>query len=428
MGNNEEAVKDSLNARFEHFHPGPTLTLTDYENAIATKGRSLAAYVQDVSDWAQKLQFQVTADLVMSILMTGKVEQNLTGGIAAVNNWTEEQAPWIEFQGIKTRAGMRSVRVARPNTFFPWVGVGVPTKETGTAIGAQDKEGADPGLGVVLVQTDYANDLETIALAKDCLYHFYRNKKTGDWLGGSQILAGVGGLPGFIQASDRNFQLVVPVASTGLSHFYRDNHSPNLPWSGGALIKGSEGIRFLAARVVQDPESKNLEVVAQASDGELHHYFRVSESGEWKVGEPLKISGAGAMGLIQQENRNLEIVVPQAGLGVNHYFRDSKSLKWVLGVMIPGTENANFLSATIVQNRNNKNLEVIAQRADGNMMHYWRDQDGNWHGEDPKIVGAGAPGLVQGESGNLEVVVPHDNGKLAHHYDGDKWMFDKEFP
>ena len=52
------------------------------------------------------------------------------------------------------------------------------------------------------------------------------------------ITTGVSGNPSFVQATPGtygtkgNYELVVPLQSGGIAHFYRNNDDPSMPWSG----------------------------------------------------------------------------------------------------------------------------------------------------------------------------------------------------
>jgi hypothetical protein len=219
-GDNGEEVQASLKQRFQKVFIGPELKHDDYLKAIETNGASLSEYAEKVTDWAKTVGVQLTVDVVYQIIVTGRIDQNITGGIAAINHWTIESAPFIEFQGLQSRTGLRDVRVPLPNTFFPWVGFGVGPNIGGAQPAARDPQGIDPGRAVALIQSDFGGNLEVIALAQDVLYHYYRDTTTGKWLGGTPVVVGAGGLPGFIQTRDRNFQLIVPSISKGFKHYF----------------------------------------------------------------------------------------------------------------------------------------------------------------------------------------------------------------
>jgi hypothetical protein len=62
----------------------------------------------------------------------------------------------------------------------------------------------------------------------------------------AQILPGrASGIPSLIQSffgqQVRNFEVVVPLASGGLAHYYRDNDAPGAPWMGPNIFGDSVG-------------------------------------------------------------------------------------------------------------------------------------------------------------------------------------------
>ncbi|MDQ6747050.1 MAG: hypothetical protein M3010_02930 [Candidatus Dormibacteraeota bacterium] len=91
--------------------------------------------------------------------------------------------------------------------------------------------------------------------------------------GASQTLPGGGvcsGVAGFIQSVDQgNFEVVAPLASGGLGHWWRDNGVPARPWHGPAHITPGT---FSACGLIQS-DGGHLEVVALRG-GELLHFWR----------------------------------------------------------------------------------------------------------------------------------------------------------
>src|SRR5215470_20235292 len=77
------------------------------------------------------------------------------------------------------------------------------------------------------------------------------------WHGPTMTIAtGVTGNPSLVQAipgtygTKGNYELVVPLQSGGIGHFYRNNDDPNLPWSGPTVF-GTELGRVDAVSLIQ---------------------------------------------------------------------------------------------------------------------------------------------------------------------------------
>src|SRR5262249_27420169 len=97
---------------------------------------------------------------------------------------------------------------------------------------------------VSLIQSNFTTsgsgpgNLAVVARVGDALLYFFREDVTFTWSGPTVITTGVTGVPSFIQARPGtygtmgNYELVTPLASGGLAHFYRDNDDPTLPWVG----------------------------------------------------------------------------------------------------------------------------------------------------------------------------------------------------
>ncbi len=98
------------------------------------------------------------------------------------------------------------------------------------------------GLGqvdaVAMIQSNYGGppgNLEVIARAGDVLSHMFRDVGPAfAWSPPQTVLTSAAGIPAFIQSrhgTKGNFELVTPLAASGLSHITRDNDHPTTPWS-----------------------------------------------------------------------------------------------------------------------------------------------------------------------------------------------------
>jgi len=140
---------------------------------------------------------------------------------------------------------------------LPWHG---PTGFGGGAVDA-----------VSLAQT--SGGLELVARIGTTLVHFFRDGG-GTWHGPSGPFASdVIGQPTFIQAANGNFEVVSPLLTGGIGHWWRDNSDPALAWHGpGQFGAGSALTTALATALIELPNG-NLEVVAWFGD-HLEHFSR----------------------------------------------------------------------------------------------------------------------------------------------------------
>ena len=122
--------------------------------------------------------------------------------------------------------------------------------------------------GVSLIQSRYSTEFQTtgtqgpgnLAVVADfsgTLYYIEREDVTFTWSTSPvTITTGVYGIPSFIQAkpgtygTTGNYELVTPLTTGGLAHYYRNNDNPSLPWIFGTTFGTEWGI-FDAASVIQ---------------------------------------------------------------------------------------------------------------------------------------------------------------------------------
>ena len=102
--------------------------------------------------------------------------------------------------------------------------------------------------------------------------------------------------------------MVVPLASGGLAHYWRDNDAPGMPWHLGAVFGQSLG-HVDAVSLIESNFSAsghgpgNLELVARV--GDRLAYFWEPDNGPWRSAGYLQASGvpitgvAGTPALIQ---------------------------------------------------------------------------------------------------------------------------------
>jgi hypothetical protein len=151
---------------------------------------------------------------------------------------------------------------------LPW---SAPTPFGGT-IGSVD--------AICLIQSNFGSpgNLEVVASAGGSLYSFWRDSS---WHGPFALTGIVGNAPSWIQSrfgTKGNFELVVANASGGLTHYWRNNDVPSLPWSGPTPF--DLAWQFGAPSLIESNFGSpgNLEVLAGtfASGPELTHSWRDS--------------------------------------------------------------------------------------------------------------------------------------------------------
>jgi len=131
-----------------------------------------------------------------------------------------------------------------------------------------------------LIQSNFEDHLEMAARSGNQLFFFWRGSDTEpEWHGTELIATGVIGNPSMIQSSNEskgNFELVTPLQSGGLGHYWRDNEDPHLHWYGPFMFAMNIG-KVDAVSLIQSNfgEKGNLELVAQI-DNQLAFFWRDS--------------------------------------------------------------------------------------------------------------------------------------------------------
>ena len=268
------------------------------------------------------------------------------------------------------------------------------------------------------------------------------------WHGPFSITTGVSGNPSFIQAlpgtygTMGNYELVVPLQSGGIAHYYRDNDDPNLPWYQTAVFAtelGSvQGVSLIQSNYSTAGNGPgNLAVVALAGDA-LAYYFR-DDTGAfaWNGPSPITTGVAGIPSFIQAlpgtygTMGNFELVVPLQSGGIAHYYRDNDdpNLPWYQTAVF-ATELGSVQSVSLIQSNYSTvgngpgNLAVVALAGDA-LYYYYRDDGGAFAWNGPFFITNGVtgnPSFIQalpgtyGTMGDYELVVPLQNGGIGHFY------------
>jgi M6 family metalloprotease-like protein len=156
---------------------------------------------------------------------------------------------------------------------------------------------------VALLQSNYRSPgggghLEVIARVGSELVFFWReDQEPFTWNGPYPLIKGVTGIPSIIQGcfgATGNFEMVVPLASGGLAHFFRNNDDPNIPWVGpfpfGQGIGTVDSVSLIQSNYSSGGGAGHLEVVAQTHD-DLHFFWREDKppftwSGPYPINPP----------------------------------------------------------------------------------------------------------------------------------------------
>jgi hypothetical protein len=133
---------------------------------------------------------------------------------------------------------------------------------------------------VSLIESSYGN-LEVTARIGAQLDHFWRDSGSGIWHENGFFALGVSGSPSLIQgpsfgSTPGNFEVVTPLATGGLAHYYRDNSNSSQPWVGPTAQFGYQYFLFDGAALIRSNYG-NLEVVASQSFSLYHYYYL----GQW---------------------------------------------------------------------------------------------------------------------------------------------------
>ena len=114
-------------------------------------------------------------------------------------------------------------------------------------------------------------------------------------------LGGVSGVPILIQSpfgNKGNFELLTPMASGGLAHYWRNNDDPFVPWF-GPIRFGQEAGRFEAVGMIQSNfgDSGNLEVVGRIADRLVFFWRDSGPPIRWNGSIPIVADGVPIAGV-----------------------------------------------------------------------------------------------------------------------------------
>jgi len=271
---------------------------------------------------------------------------------------------------------------------FPWRG---PTV-FGAELGHVD--------AISLIQSNFGfpGNLEVVARVGDRLMHFWRDSGPGfKWNGPGLIAHGFSGNPALIQGRfgiRGNFELVVPLASGGTAHYWRNNDDPQLPWTRSAVFATEVG-HVDAVALIQSNfgHPGQLEVVARVGDDLLYFWRDSGRPWVWHGPSILFTGATGTPGFTQSRfgiKGNFEVVTPAKAGGMVHLQRnnDDPSLPWSVvtkfgsgNVTAVSLLQSNFTTSTNPAQPGPGDFEVAA-RIDNSTVLYWRRDESpyTWNG------------------------------------------------
>ena len=237
-------------------------------------------------------------------------------------------------------------------------------------------------IGASLLQSDFGTgggNFEVGAIQGNQLLHFWRSDTLPfTWSGPTTIGAGVTGSPSLVQSnfgSRSNFELVAPLATGGLGHWWRDNDTAGLPWHGPTVFGQSVG-QVQGAKLIQSTYGApgNLEVVAVAGSGNaasLVHFWRDNTGWHGPTAIPLPgpatLPPIGQPGFIQAANGDFHVVVSR-GHSFTEMRRDNNTASpaWGGAIDFPTFPTpSNYFQVGLIQSNFGPsaagNLEVVAR-------------------------------------------------------------------
>jgi hypothetical protein len=283
----------------------------------------------------------------------------------------------------------------------------------------------DQGLvtGCSLIQSNFSSsasagmgqgpgNLAVVANASGNLLYYFREDVEFTWSGATTIATGVYGVPSFVQAMPGtfgtmgNYELVTPLSTGGMAHYYRDNDNPSVPWTQTAVFGTQLGL-VDAVCLIQSNFSTaatqslgtypsaaapgNLAVVA-LSGGNLYYFYRDDVTPfNWNGPTTTITSGVqGNVSFIQAKPGtygnmgNYELVAPLQTGGIVAFERnnDNPNLPWAQTAVF-GTDQGLVNDVCLIQSNFSSlyrdtgvqgpgNLAVVANIG-GTLDYFYRD-------------------------------------------------------
>jgi len=348
-----------------------------------------------------------------------------TGNTGAHNHYTVSRRALADFHSQRFRGNPCMIQ----SKFNADLGHGnfellVPL--AGGGLGAYFRENNTPGLpwetsaifgqsaglvdAVSMIQSNFGDpgNLEVVARTGDKLQFFFRDSgplfqwsPPFEMSADNRPIRGAIGTPTLLQSRNGhqgNFELLVPLASGGLAHFFRDNDDPNLPWHGPTIVLDPR-TQYLDATMIQSSfgDGHDLEVIGTGTSS-LTFFFR-DQNFQWQGPFPLAPDGALANGGIFPGGGNLALIQGAFGsagenfelMGVEatltgpgriwHAFRDNDrgDMPWHYTTAIGPSGLASAITMIESNFGSPGHLEAVARQADGGVAFLFRDERG-WQG------------------------------------------------
>ncbi len=231
-----------------------------------------------------------------------------------------------------------------------------------------------------MIESNYGN-MELVAVRGQTLSFLFRDQDpVTPWHGLWDLASGVSGVPSLIQSSfgtQGNFEVLVPSASGGLQHFWRDNDN-GMTWEGPETF--FTGLSFSAVSLIQSNYAGHLEGVA-VSNGTLYYFFHDTQwRGPWALGSGC----AGTPVLLQSHfgtQGNFEVAVPNASAGIDYYWRDNdNAMTWHGPSTLFGDQGKVDALSMFESNYGSPgNMEIVARQGQSLGFAYRNDLD-PWSG------------------------------------------------
>lgn len=108
------------------------------------------------------------------------------------------------------------------------------------------------------------------------LIHYWRNEESGEWFHAAPFAEGVTGMPSIIESSYGSYEVVAPLKSGGLGHWWKKVNGPDMGWFGPTIF--GEG-QYHDALLLEN-NANQLTVIVQQGDG--YHYFVRDDRYSWQ--------------------------------------------------------------------------------------------------------------------------------------------------
>jgi hypothetical protein len=209
----------------------------------------------------------------------------------------------------------------------------------------------------------------------------------------------------------RNFEMLGTAGGGGLRHWWREGS--DFSWHQASTFANDAAV---CPTLTSTTYNRNFESVHLTIGGRLHHYWMDQTNGNWNDGGVFgPTDAAGVPGFVQSNYGapgNFEVVVRTSDGKLNHWWRQNGP-PWTWSDGGRFGDNIAYSGPSLIQGSYGAkgNLELVAALNNGQMQHFWRDDDHGfvWH---PGVTfGAGVastPCMIQGQYGAA------DEGKIGN--------------